>query len=152
MRAGRSEAPRYSRRIDASSAGVRIGTPDMETASSVHGAQTSAGASMIPPWWIEWRPVSLPAGQPRCSSAMGPWNFGRSAAGVDNVFCPHYRWDAQPTEGDTPLAADPADVLIVGAGASGGVVALRLAQAGFRVTCLEQGEWHDRTEYRGPEL
>ena len=50
------------------------------------------------------------------------------------------------------MAAEPADVLIVGAGASGGVVALRLAQAGFRVACLEQGDWHDRAEYRGPEL
>ena len=50
------------------------------------------------------------------------------------------------------MAAEPADVLIVGAGASGGVVALRLAQAGFKVTCLEQGDWHDRAEYRGPEL
>ena len=29
------------------------------------------------------------------------------------------------------MASEPADVLIVGAGASGGVVALRLAQAGF---------------------
>ena len=47
------------------------------------------------------------------------------------------------------MAAEPADVLIVGAGASGGVVALRLAEAGFRVVCLEQGDWHDRAEYRG---
>ncbi|MEO5964983.1 MAG: GMC family oxidoreductase [Candidatus Limnocylindrales bacterium] len=50
------------------------------------------------------------------------------------------------------MAPEPADVLIVGAGASGGVVALRLARAGFRVVCLEQGDWHDRAEYRGAEL
>jgi choline dehydrogenase-like flavoprotein len=50
------------------------------------------------------------------------------------------------------LAAEPADVLIIGAGATGGVVALRLAEAGFRVVCLEQGDWHDRSEYRGAEL
>jgi len=34
-----------------------------------------------------------------------------------------------------------ADVLIVGAGASGGVAALELARRGFRVVCLEQGDW-----------
>lgn len=50
------------------------------------------------------------------------------------------------------MAKDPADVLIVGAGASGGVVALRLAEAGFSVVCLEQGRWYDRGEFRGPEL
>jgi choline dehydrogenase-like flavoprotein len=33
------------------------------------------------------------------------------------------------------------DVLIVGAGASGGAVAWSLAEAGFRVVCLEQGDW-----------
>jgi choline dehydrogenase-like flavoprotein len=40
-----------------------------------------------------------------------------------------------------------ADVVIVGAGASGGVVARRLAAAGMRVVCLEQGRWHDRGEF-----
>ncbi|WP_421928611.1 GMC family oxidoreductase [Neoaquamicrobium sediminum] len=33
------------------------------------------------------------------------------------------------------------DVVIVGAGASGGAAAWRLAKAGFSVTCLEQGDW-----------
>jgi choline dehydrogenase-like flavoprotein len=46
----------------------------------------------------------------------------------------------------------PADVLIVGAGASGAVVAKRLAEAGFHVVCLEQGDWHDRAEYPGNKL
>jgi choline dehydrogenase-like flavoprotein len=50
------------------------------------------------------------------------------------------------------LAVDPADVLIIGAGASGGVVARRLAEAGFRVVCLEQGDWHDKGEFRGIHL
>ena len=50
------------------------------------------------------------------------------------------------------MAADPADVLIIGAGASGAVVALRLAQAGFKVVCLEQGEWLDRDDYPGNKL
>jgi choline dehydrogenase-like flavoprotein len=44
---------------------------------------------------------------------------------------------------------EPADVLIIGAGASGGVAALRLARAGMRVVCLEQGEWQDPTAYPG---
>ena len=50
------------------------------------------------------------------------------------------------------MATEPADVLIIGAGASGGVVARRLAEAGFDVVCLEQGEWHDKAEYRGIHL
>ena len=33
------------------------------------------------------------------------------------------------------------DVLIVGAGASGGVAALELATRGIKVVCLEQGDW-----------
>lgn len=47
------------------------------------------------------------------------------------------------------MAVEPADVLIIGAGASGGVVARRLAEAGFDVVCLEQGRWYDKGEYRG---
>jgi choline dehydrogenase-like flavoprotein len=42
-----------------------------------------------------------------------------------------------------------ADVLIVGAGAAGGVAGRRLAEAGFRVVCLEQGTWPDRTDFPG---
>lgn len=37
--------------------------------------------------------------------------------------------------------SDESDVVIVGAGASGAAAAWRLAQAGLRVTCLEQGGW-----------
>ncbi len=44
-----------------------------------------------------------------------------------------------------------ADVVLVGAGASGGVVARHLAEAGFSVVCLEQGEWPDRDDFRGTE-
>ena len=47
------------------------------------------------------------------------------------------------------MAVEPADVLIIGAGASGGVVAKRLAEEGYRVVCLEQGEWHRPDEYPG---
>ena len=44
---------------------------------------------------------------------------------------------------------EPADVLIIGAGAAGGVAALRLAEAGVHVVVLEQGDWPDRTSFRG---
>ena len=37
------------------------------------------------------------------------------------------------------VARDAADVLVIGAGAAGAVVAKRLAEAGFGVVCLEQG-------------
>ena len=40
----------------------------------------------------------------------------------------------------TPHWPDP-DALIIGAGASGAAVAWRLASAGWRVVCLEQGDW-----------
>ena len=43
-----------------------------------------------------------------------------------------------------------ADVLIIGAGAAGGVVGHRLALAGMDVLCLEQGTWPDREDYPGP--
>ncbi|MBB1158123.1 GMC family oxidoreductase [Amycolatopsis dendrobii] len=42
---------------------------------------------------------------------------------------------------------EQADVLIIGAGASGGVAAGALTKAGFDVVCLEQGDWSDRAGY-----
>jgi choline dehydrogenase-like flavoprotein len=38
-------------------------------------------------------------------------------------------------------AGDEADVLVIGTGAAGGVIAKVLAEAGIRVVCLDQGPW-----------
>ena len=43
------------------------------------------------------------------------------------------------------------DVLIVGAGASGAVAAKRLAEEGFKVVCLEQGDWPDYSKARADQ-
>jgi choline dehydrogenase-like flavoprotein len=42
------------------------------------------------------------------------------------------------------------DVLVIGAGPSGAFASKRLAEAGFAVVCLEQGDWMDRDGYPGP--
>jgi choline dehydrogenase-like flavoprotein len=42
---------------------------------------------------------------------------------------------------------DVVDVLVVGGGASGSVVAKTMAEAGFSVTCLEQGPWVRAEDY-----
>lgn len=46
---------------------------------------------------------------------------------------------------------EPADVVIVGAGASGTVAADAFAAAGFRVACLEQGGWTETADYLSAE-
>jgi 2-methyl-1,2-propanediol dehydrogenase len=43
-------------------------------------------------------------------------------------------------------AADRLDVLIIGTGAGGGVMAKVLAEAGLKVTCLDQGPWFPASE------
>ncbi len=45
--------------------------------------------------------------------------------------------------------AEDADVLIVGAGPSGAVAAFELARKGFKVVCLEQGEWNLPDDFTG---
>ena len=42
-----------------------------------------------------------------------------------------------------------ADVLVIGAGASGSIVVRHLAEHGFSVTCLEQGGWVNASDYPG---
>lgn len=46
-------------------------------------------------------------------------------------------------------SGDTADVLIVGAGPSGSVMAKYLSSWGFHVVCLEQGEWVGTAQYAG---
>lgn len=45
--------------------------------------------------------------------------------------------------------SDVADVLIVGAGTSGGIAAKHLAEEGFKVVALEQGQWVNQGELPG---
>ena len=45
------------------------------------------------------------------------------------------------------MREDVADVLVIGAGASGGAVAWSLADTRMRVVCLEQGDWVDPSDY-----
>ena len=45
-----------------------------------------------------------------------------------------------------------ADVLVVGAGAGGSVAARHLAEAGFAVVCLEQGDWPKVDDFPGDKL
>lgn len=46
-----------------------------------------------------------------------------------------------------PTNSDPVDVLVIGAGPSGAVVTHTLATRGFRVTCLEQGDWVNPSDF-----
>lgn len=49
----------------------------------------------------------------------------------------------------TRQSTDPVDVLIIGAGASGSVAAKHLAESGFSVCVLEQGDWVDANQLPG---
>ena len=49
-------------------------------------------------------------------------------------------------------SVENADVVIIGAGASGSVAALHLARAGFSVVCLEQGGYTDPSEFPGSKV
>jgi choline dehydrogenase-like flavoprotein len=53
-----------------------------------------------------------------------------------------------PVSINTP-GHDIADVLVIGAGASGSVAVSELAKAGLKVVCLEQGQWTPPSEFAG---
>lgn len=44
-------------------------------------------------------------------------------------------------------SAEPVDVVVVGSGPSGAVVSHTLATRGFKVVCLEQGDWINASDY-----
>ena len=53
-----------------------------------------------------------------------------------------------PVSINTP-GHDIADVVVIGAGASGSVAVSELAKAGLKVVCLEQGQWTPPSEFAG---
>jgi choline dehydrogenase-like flavoprotein len=53
------------------------------------------------------------------------------------------------SEGSRSRRGEEADVVIIGAGPSGSVTAKHLSAAGFKVVCLEQGDWPDADEFPG---
>lgn len=56
-----------------------------------------------------------------------------------------------PTAGQRPPTG-PADVVLIGVGAVGGLIAPLLAEAGLRVVGLEAGPWRHHQDYRPDEL
>src|SRR6266508_2576866 len=99
---------------------------------------------------------------PRCSSmwaccaSQSPLAEGSGTAQARHRHGPaakvYYRPADDRSREEGTVASEPEDVLLIGAGASGGVVGLRLAEAGFKVVCLEQGDWLDRANYPGNKL
>ena len=49
--------------------------------------------------------------------------------------------------GNNSSAEETVDILVIGAGASGGAATAWLSEAGFKVKCLEQGYWQDPSKY-----
>jgi acyl-CoA reductase-like NAD-dependent aldehyde dehydrogenase/choline dehydrogenase-like flavoprotein len=58
----------------------------------------------------------------------------------------------RPIVPDAEVLTVDADVVVVGSGAGGGVIAAELAAAGKQVCVLEMGGYHDESEFNGLEL
>ena len=88
----------------------------------------------------------------RRHSAQASWPSGSATGPPDpppvdpSGGGPRTRTAAASSPGRT---TDVADVVIVGAGASGAVAARHLAAAGWRVVCLEQGDWLNASDFPG---
>src|ERR1700733_3950241 len=106
----------------------------------------------MPPWtastpWYRQEPMSaltMPAtSHPRSHRLGADVASGRLRTHWSWAGGRHPSWGVNVTTSQASGATsnEAADVLIIGAGASGGVAALRLATAGLSVVCLEQGDW-----------
>lgn len=62
------------------------------------------------------------------------------------------RWESQIVPGTELEEGVECDVVIVGTGAGGGVVAKELAEAGFAVLMLEEGEYWRRDAFTSPSM
>ncbi|HET6831840.1 MAG TPA: aldehyde dehydrogenase family protein [Solirubrobacterales bacterium] len=96
---------------------------------SLHYALPDAGTGINP----NWPGIGYP----------GPQALPKPVADVERPIEP-----IEPS-GDLTLSAD---VVIVGSGAGGGVIAGELAAAGKQVCVLEMGGYHDESEFNGLEL
>ena len=74
----------------------------------------------------------------------GPQALPKPAEQVDRPI--------EPIVPDTDELTLTADVVVVGSGAGGGVIAGELAAAGKKVCVLEMGGYHDESEFNGLEL
>ena len=78
--------------------------------------------------------------------------LGRAPSYQDPTLSLTTNGQVEPLPFTLSLSSDRADVLVIGAGAGGSVAARYLAEAGFRVVCLEQGDWANPDEFPGDKL
>jgi alanine dehydrogenase len=81
-----------------------------------------------------------------------PWNSARALAAMSEDIIKKGIAMTESSVGSSVSGGDAADVLIIGAGVSGSVAAMHLAEAGFTVVCLEQGITRIRKTSLAPSL